>query len=281
MSSDASIQRLDAQDLKDRIRKLRQQKIELQQTIDNLSEEVATKTVQLRGAKQARIIVDPDPEMRVHLSDTVNVDTSDLDNDPELEDGRFRVANEKLEMSILMQEIRAALPELEKEVRWRESVALKSMKHAQRLSKYSNGHSNQQSTQIPTLWLPTEELKDRLKELLDRTVDLKVQRSKNIQDEKEKNAQISENIARSRRDLARLLKERDMLKGGIWQLTQQSELERHRREVMREEHIKQREQLRRFHGGFGFQVRSDVNHPLCAIRGNFCSCFCADYRLSK
>lgn len=236
----------DINDLRDKIKNLKIQKAELQQTADNLGREIEVKSSRLREARHERLQVDPDPDLRLRLADTASIlgDTHDID------DQRFRIANEKIEMQILMQEIRGSLPILEREVRHQEAIAFHGKKTAAKLTKAVE----KSQSLTPTIWNSVEDMKQSLKDAVDLLILSKTTRANILESEKSKNTSLSETVANRRKELARLMRDRDQLRNAIAQIDQQWRSERFRQQLVREEHITLRENLRRFHGGFGFQV---------------------------
>jgi chromosome segregation ATPase len=236
----------DINDLRDKIKNLKIQKAELQQTADNLGREIEVKSSRLREARHERLQVDPDPDLRLRLADTASV----LDDTHDIDDQRFRIANEKIEMQILMQEIRGSLPILEREVRHREAIAFHGKKTAAKLTKAVE----KSQSLTPTIWNSVEDMKQSLKDAMDLLILSKTTWANILESEKSKNTSLSETVANRRKELARLMRDRDQLRNAIAQIDQQWRSERFRQQLVREEHITLRENLRRFHGGFGFQV---------------------------
>lgn len=238
----------DINDLRDKIKNLKIQKAELQQTADNLGREIEVKSSRLREARHERLQVDPDPDLRLRLADTASV----LDDTHDIDDQRFRIANEKIEMQILMQEIRGSLPILEREVRHREAIAFHGKKTAAKLTKAVE----KSQSLTPTIWNSVEDMKQSLKDAMDLLILSKTTWANILESEKSKNTSLSETVANRRKELARLMRDRDQLRNAIAQIDQQWRSERFRQQLVREEHITLRENLRRFHGGFGFQTEA-------------------------
>jgi hypothetical protein len=247
----------DINDLRDKIKNLKIQKAELQQTADNLGREIEVKSSRLREARHERLQVDPDPDLRLRLADTASV----LDDTHDIDDQRFRIANEKIEMQILMQEIRGSLPILEREVRHREAIAFHGKKTAAKLTKAVE----KSQSLTPTIWNSVEDMKQSLKDAMDLLILSKTTWANILESEKSKNTSLSETVANRRKELARLMRDRDQLRNAIAQIDQQWRSERFRQQLVREEHITLRENLRRFHGGFGFQVCRQLNFNFCLI----------------
>lgn len=235
---------LDIGELRDKVRELKAHKATLLDVADSITQEIDSKMAKLREAKHHRLQVDPDPELRLHFSNSHDSPSS------ELNDEQFRVANEKLEMQILMQDMRAALVTLEKEVRWREAVATKSKKTSAKLSKITgNGPDGS-----PLIWHAIGEVKDRLKEEVHLSAASHKLRVEAVEAEKRETNQLLQDASSFRKQLAQLLRERDHVIGVTDSVEQQYRSERYRQQLVREEFMSQREALRRFHGGFGFQV---------------------------
>lgn len=235
---------LDIGELRDKVRELKAQKGTLLDLTESITQEIDSKMAKLREAKHHRLQVDPDPELRLHFSNSHDGPSSDLN------DEQFRVANEKLEMQILMQDIRAALFTFEKEVRWREAVATKSKKTTAKLSK-ATGNGQDGS---PLIWHAIDDVKDRLKEEINLSVASHKLRADAVEAEKREMNQLLQDASSYRKQLSQLLRERDHIVGVTDSVEQQYRSERYRQQLMREEFLSQREALRRFHGGFGFQV---------------------------
>jgi hypothetical protein len=244
---------LDTNDLRDRIRKLKVQQQELNQTIDDLNNEIAQKEKKLNDTKYARMVVDPDPELRMHPVDG-NADDSDL-----IDDVKFRVMNEKLEMQILINEIRNSLRPLEKEVRYKEVLANKGAKSAAKAGK------SKTAEKFPVLFLDFESIEEKLKELMDDMIRSKRERTEYIEQERQINQNLSEQIAKYRVEYARAERERDSLRLAIATTEKTWKLDYYRDEILRKSFVEQREKLRKLHGGFGwqtflFQEETQTNH---------------------
>ena len=184
----------DISDLKEKIRRLRATKAAQEserKTYETQCAELESQLAQLR--KELNIIGKVDT-LQCHASDEFTEESN-----PETMK-KFRIMNDKLEMKIINQEIRLALPQLEKEVK---SWEFKSKGRQKATSKNEKTHM-----QFPSVVLKSaDEIEEQIGQVMEERYKIKSQISHDIAVKKKEKLEICTDIANLRRRLSVLLEE--------------------------------------------------------------------------
>lgn len=189
----------DAADLKEKIRRLRASRASLEQDRTRMEEEVTSLESHLAALRKELNIIGKVDTLQCAASDEF---TEELNSEMMK---KFRVMNDKLEMKILNNEIRAALPQLEKEAKSWEARA----KGKQRTT--SKNEKNQLS--FPSVMLNSaEEIEEQIGMVLDERYKVKSLISHDVAVKKKEKTDICTEIANLRRRLSVLSEEETPLK---------------------------------------------------------------------
>ena len=184
----------DAADLKEKIRRLRATRAELEADRKAMEEESVRYENALASLRQELNIIGNIDTLQCHASDEF---TEELN--PEAM-RKFKIMNDKLEMKILNQEMRMALPQLEKEAKRWEVRSKGQLKYATRNEK------NQMS--FPSMMLNSqEELEEQIGVVLDERYKVKSLVTHDIAVKKKEKAELCTEIANLRRRLSVLTEE--------------------------------------------------------------------------
>jgi hypothetical protein len=284
----------DVTDLKEKISKLK----EIQKSRDlekqTLSNEVSEKEILLMRMKQDYTVLAPNEELRYYPTTTnaansvvlsttggresqgrhnggptasVQLGDTILDKDL-LEDKRFRIWNEKMEMQILLQEIRPMIPILEKEVKYYEketefhkkAMIKKEMKNSISASNSSKGprrgggfdeKQNEEkyneieeihAFQQRLLLRNTKEIQETIEKILNDIIEYKIQKKSNIEKQKQANQAVMNNMIVLRKDIQLKLQEKVALKKFTLTFQSQIELNTKRKEIVIEDFLKLRKE---------------------------------------
>lgn len=241
MSGSKSI--YDGPELQDRIRKLKAQQTDLQKTKDSLQAELEAKTKKFSAMKQELVLLAPNEALRFQIGGPDIIEDDTLDN------SRFLLMNEKLEMQILVAEIHAALPRLEQEAKSAEAAAKIQ-------SKGMNSGANVTGSR-PLLMARTEaELEAVIQQTVGELVHTRNEQELSLQNCKRGNKELSAKIAGARKELSRLLQDKMSMELAVLQGIQRPSLETERYKSMLKQQKELRNRIQDFHDGYGWQTEA-------------------------
>ena len=233
----------DAHDLKDQIRKLKGIRVQLESEKAALEEEAAKGEIKLTALKQEYNLLAPTDEIRFTGDDSEGGDIALIDNK------RFKQLNQKLDMQILITEIRAALPQLEAEVAKWESKVKGTTKTATR--------SEKEEQKYPPLLLKTaDEIDDIIGSKFDEQFQLKAQITSDLNNLKQIKQRLSNEIAHARRSLSALYDEKELIVLSNKNIDNALFQETVQLEVLKRQHIEAREALGACHDGNGWKTEA-------------------------
>ena len=184
----------DVPDLKEKIRRLRATKTGLEEERKQLEADCAQFESHFSSLRQELNIIGNVDKLQVNARDDFTEDSN-----PEAMK-KFRLMNEKLEMKILIQEIRAALPQLEKEAKSWEAKA--------RGDVLSSSRNEKTQQQFPSMILKSaDELQEQIGTVLEEKFKIKSNISHDIATKKKEKLDICTEIASLRRRLSMLEEE--------------------------------------------------------------------------
>lgn len=184
----------DIPDLKEKIRRLRATRTAQEVERKQLEGDVSHLESRLASLRQELNIIGKVDKLQCAATDEFTEETN-----PETMK-KFRVINDKLEMKILNQEIRLALPHLEKEVKSWEAKSKGKLKATLRNEKVQQ--------QFPSVVLKSaEEIEDQIGQVMEEHYKVKALISSDVAGKKKEKVEICTEIANLRRKLALLLEE--------------------------------------------------------------------------
>jgi septal ring factor EnvC (AmiA/AmiB activator) len=184
----------DVADLKEKIRRLRATRTALEDERRQLEADSAQLESQLASLRQELNIIGKVDKLQCAATDEFTEETN-----PESMK-KFRIMNDKLEMKILNQEIRLALPQLEKEVKAWEAKSKGKMKSTLRNEKVQ--------LQFPSMVLKSaEEIEEQIGQVLEERYRVKALVTNDIAARKKEKVEICTEIANLRRRLSVLSEE--------------------------------------------------------------------------
>lgn len=169
-----------------------------------------------RGAGAAGDGIENDRSTRqnaVHLADAI------VDKDL-LDDSHFLIMNEKLEMQILLQEMRQVIPQLEEQVKFYEKQTERHKKHvlrreitdAQAKTKLSQTIEDEEEFSKPLLLLSNEECHQLTEKIMKEIIDHKLAKRVLIEKQKQANQALVQSLNYLRKEIQQKLSERLSLK---------------------------------------------------------------------
>jgi hypothetical protein len=184
----------DVADLKEKIRRLRATRAEYEQERKTLEEESSRYENQLSSLRQELNIIGNIDTLQCHASD----EFTDEFNPEAMR--KFKSMNDKLDMKILNQEIRAALPQLEREAKTWEAKAKGKLKSITR--------NERNQMLFPSMMLNSqEEIEEQIGVVLDEKYRIKSLISHDIAVQKKEKIELCTEIANLRRRLSVLSEE--------------------------------------------------------------------------
>lgn len=243
MSDSKSI--YDIPDLQNRIRNLKQHRIELQTLKESLLADIEVKEKKLTQLRQELVVVAPNESLRFQPDDTNSGESNSLN------DKRFQKMNEKLEMQILIQEIHAALPNLEKDVKAAEAAARIQSKQ---VSIYSKGVGNGDDSVL--VMKTSAELETLLQSNVEEIMRLQSEQSAGLDQDIEYNQQLSSKISSLRRELNRLLQDKTALQESVLQSQRKPTLDIERYHCLLKQQREIRDRIQSYHDGYGWQTEA-------------------------
>jgi chromosome segregation ATPase len=173
-----------------------------------------------------------------------------------IDNSRFQMLNDKLEMQILLQEIRQALPALEEEAKRWEEIAGRETKKSQRQAKANASlkKAGDNSHEISALYKESHRLEREIEDYLDQILRMKTDRTVNLEREKKANDQLTNEIALLRKELHQLQNEEMSLEAMVINLKCQHLVEGKRGENIVKEFVEVRERVSQLHDGLGWQT---------------------------
>ncbi|RYG68336.1 hypothetical protein EON64_05405, partial [archaeon] len=234
----------DIPDLKDRIRKFKAQQAELKSEKESLLAEIEVKERKVAALRQELTVAAPNEALRF-LPD-------DDDDGNSLDHKKFLMMNEKLDLQILIQEVRNALPQLEQEVKIAEAAARIDSKSIQQTSKHIANISENKSLYTR----PIADLKTLIQDNVDQLVRLRGDQAIRTESLKRENQELINKISTSRREITRLIQEKNALEKNILSLNTLPSLDEERLKIALQHQKEVRDRLQRFHDGYGWQVEA-------------------------
>lgn len=188
----------DAEDLKERIRSLRSARSQIDTERKQLEDELIFYERKFASLKKELNIIECTDDLRGTADDFVSEElNSELQK-------KFKLLNDKLDMKILNQEIRVALPYLEK-------VANSHESNAKGKQKISNKYEKDQKAFPSVILQPSSEVEEQVGLILEDHFKVKANISKDFSEKKKEKIAKCSDIASLRRQLATLSDEREML----------------------------------------------------------------------
>lgn len=184
----------DAADLKEKIRRLRATRAELEQDRKTMEEESLRYENMLTSLRQELNIIGNIDTLQCHASDEFTEEFN-----PEAMK-KFKIMNDKLEMKILNQEIRTALPQLERDAKsW-------EVKSKGKLKSITKNEKNQML--FPSMMLNSQaEIEEQIGMVLDEKYKVKSLVTHDLAVKKKEKAELCTEIANLRRRLSVLTEE--------------------------------------------------------------------------
>lgn len=184
----------DAADLKEKIRRLRATRAELEQDRKTMEEESLRYENMLASLRQELNIIGNIDTLQCHASDEFTEEFN-----PEAMK-KFKIMNDKLEMKILNQEIRTALPQLERDAKsW-------EVKSKGKLKSITKNEKNQML--FPSMMLNSQaEIEEQIGMVLDEKYKVKSLVTHDLAVKKKEKAELCTEIANLRRRLSVLTEE--------------------------------------------------------------------------
>lgn len=282
MSKSDHLQVHDITDLKERISKLKEIHKQRVQERQQYEAKIIEKEELLQKMKQEYTVLAPDLELRYNNTTTeaasavlnqsqaigspaaLQLGDTIIDRDL-IDDRRFRIWNEKLEMQILLQEIRQVLPSLEEQAKFyerrtehhRKHVIKSEMKATSQSDSTMRGAQRQQNSRIkteekqvedetednsskPLLVQSTDECKESIDRAVSEIADLKRQRLDKLEQQKHANQTLIEKLKSLREEIREKREERLSLQKTILRAQKDSLLEEKRKAVVPHEFLRLR-----------------------------------------
>jgi chromosome segregation ATPase len=184
----------DVSDLKEKIRRLRAARSAMEEERKQLESDCTQFEDKLSSLRQELNIIGKVDKLQCLATDEFTEDTN-----PETMK-KFRVMNDKLEMKILNQEIRLALPQLEKEVKNWEAKSKGKVKATIRNEKTQ--------MQFPSVVLKSaEEIEEQIGQVLEERYKVKALTTRDVAVKKKEKVDMCTEIASLRRRLSVLMEE--------------------------------------------------------------------------
>ena len=281
LSSSTNLPVYDAEALRDHITKLKITLAERKAEKESLAELVAVKEKQALQLRQEYTVLAPDDDLRWQPTEELSQSVASVTGSragatsgvreskdgagsvagsvaPSIDNSRFQMLNDKLEMQILIPEIRIGIAQLEQEVRVWEEMATRESKKVQKQAKASFMTQKRDAAtpgdEVSRLYKDTAQLESEIEELLTKVLELKTERRMDIDRERKVNESLSKEIAQLRRDLDQTMREEVSLSTSVIELKCQGLVEGKSAEKILTEFITVRERLNDFHNGFGWQT---------------------------
>jgi hypothetical protein len=218
----------DAADLKEKIRRLRQTKAQIEEDRKQMEDEMAKYENRLAGLRQELNIIGTIDHIQTGAAD----DFSEELNPEAMK--KFRILSDKLDMKILNQEIRTVLPRLEKEANQWEQKSKGQYKISLRNEK------NQ--LLFPSMMLmSTAEIEEQIGQVVEERYKVKSHASHDISVKKKEKVEVCADIAALRRRVSVLVGEKTPLLTARVKLRAALLLELGRIEAVRKEHRETRD----------------------------------------
>ena len=197
----------------------------------NSTTSAATSVVLSQGGtpSQGRAM-DPQADDRSQRPNAVHLDEAIVDKEL-VDDQRFRVWNEKLEMQILLQEIRQTIPNLEKQAKIYEKQTASHKKHVLKREMKTPTHSNvalEDQVVKPSLLLTFDECSEMIEKTMKEIIDYKVAKRVKIEAQKQANQALLQKLNFVRKDIQQKLAERAALRKIVLKYQKDFLVQRHK-----------------------------------------------------
>ena len=230
-------------DLKDQIKKLKASKAQLEAEKALLEEETPKREQLLTQLRHEYNIVAPADEIRFTFEENDSNSGGLVDNK------RFKLWNNKIDMMIMCTEIRNALPGLEAEVARYEGRVRDSVKTAKKSEK-------KVAEFPPTLLKSTAELEELVGQQFNTRFKLKAQITTEVEALKAQKHSISNDISKFRQYLTQLYDEKEGLIASNNTIDNALYQEQVQLEILRKQHLELRDAFKKYHDGKGWEAEA-------------------------